>query len=378
MRIARCWLAMIVGAWICAAAMAAFADPPNLLLDRPFRDRPHPLETALLRGLDWLAEQQNDDGSWDFDRGYANAGTWRSKCGATAVALLAFETTYQTHKSGSYKDHVRNGFLFLDDQIRHTPEGNYVFGQNEDATWHAVATLAMCEAYVMTNDRYLDSTVEKALDHIVATQDEKTGGWAAKPGLPLDLGVTAWNFAALESGRRAYLDVPLRSVRRVDTFLGRMQVAEGAKYRRACGQPPDAASTTAGLLCRIRLGWKEENPALQAGVARLRETGPFNNDILYSYFATRIMWYHLEHWQAWRQAVDDRLITAQSTTGDEIGSWYNPKDARAREGGRLFQTALSIVVLNTHQRLGLTCGILGDHRPLVDRDRSADAPFPLD
>jgi hypothetical protein len=68
-------------------------------------------------------------------------------------------------------------------------------------------------------------------------------------------------------------------------------------------------------------------------------------------------------WDEWNSAMRDPLINSQDTGIDEQhahqkGSWYNPRDpVVAQYGGRLMQTSLSILMLQTYYR----------YPPLIDK-----------
>ena len=341
---------LTAGALVATVAATATADPPEP--ERRQLGNAASVE-AVSEGLDWLAKRQNADGSWDFDRGYADAGTWRSKCGATAVALLPFCSMRYTHKS-KYGDHahvVQKGLDFLIGQMHPTSDGAAVFGKNEDATWHALASLALCEFYAETRDRSLAAPAQKAVNHIVATQDPKTGGWARKPGQPPDTVTTAWHVRALVSANTTWTIFPRDTAKRAVAFFDQMGTGLGVKYRRTPGQRPDAASTAAGLFCRVHTGWKRENPVLRTGAAKLARRGVWKRDVVYSYFCATLLWYEVcKQTGPWRQAIIDRLMAARTASGDEAGSWFDRKDAHAAEGGRLLQTALNLVLLDVYHR----------------------------
>ena len=43
-----------------------------------------------------------------------------------------------------------------------------------------------------------------------------------------------------------------------------------------------------------------------------------------------------------------QLVDSQIKEGDEAGSWWNPDDVRAAEGGRFFQTAINTLMLEVY------------------------------
>jgi len=105
-------------------------------------------------------------------------------------------------------------------------------------------------------------------------------------------------------------------------------------------------------LCRMYLGWKKDNPALQRGVDRIAKKGP-SSDLYYDYYATQVM-HHVEgeRWIAWNTKMRDGLVKAQHKVGHEAGSWYDGYDGGhgAHLAGRLYCTSLATMILEVYYR----------------------------
>jgi len=56
-----------------------------------------------------------------------------------------------------------------------------------------------------------------------------------------------------------------------------------------------------------------------------------------------------EHWDSWNNELQTFLIRTQSRQGCEAGSWYF-RDAYCDSGGRLLNTALAVMILETPYR----------------------------
>ncbi len=324
--------------------------------------------SATAETLKWLAEQQNADGGWTFHEGdYTNLGRWPSKPGATGLALLAFLGAGQTHLEGLYKPTVKNGLEFLVKNMKVTDQGGDLRGEGDRMIWHGMATVALCEAFAMTRDKGLEDPAQKGIDFISATQDPTTGGWPPKPGEKSRTTVTAWQLLALKSAHMAYLRVEPVVVKRMIAFLSMVQAESGTRYGETGPADVNATATAAGLLCRMHLGWKHENPALELGVIHVSRPGPSKADVLLNYFSHHVMWHcQGEQWSDWYRAIREQLLGTQVRDGDESGSWFNPDDPHAEDGGRLFQTAMNAMILETYYR----------HLPIY-RKQPVDDEFPL-
>ena len=335
-------------------------------------------EAAVARGLEWLARHQMKDGGWNFDHRH---GDCQSRCsqpgnmhaarhGATALVLLPFLGAGQTHKEGKYRRVVQQGLDFLSAHVRRQRNHGSWLEPGGSMYSHGLATIALCEAYAMTDDRRLHQPAQIGLNFIVAAQDPAGGGWRYRPGEPGDTSVVGWQLMALKSGHMAYLHVPANVVAGVDSFLNTVQTGDGAGFGYVA--PPanvtNAQGTTAvGLLCRMYLGWKREHPSISRGVEHLSGWGPSQTNFYYNYYATQVM-HHFggEAGEAWNAVMRDQLVDAQVLEGHERGSWFaQGGDHGETAGGRLYFTALGVMTLEVYYR----------HLPLY-QEQSLNAEFP--
>lgn len=315
-------------------------------------------ERTVATALYWLARRQNPDGSWSFDGldgsgkpSFADPGNCRSRCGATALTLLCFAGAGQTHRSnGAYQKNVYTGVYYLLVQTAKAPGKGDLRGEGGDMRWHAAATLALSELYAMTNDKTLGPPTQKAVDFIVANQDQKTGGWALEPGQTPTTSATAWQLLALYSAQQAKLRVDPAVLQRAAAFLDRTQSDGGAFYGET-GPGKEPAATAMALLCRLHLGWKLDNPALTRGIDYLAKLGPSQTDMVCNWGTTTLMCYVSgPTWDTWNRGLRKQLVNLQTKDAAEAGSWWTPGAIHAKEGGRLLQTAFSASCLEVYYR----------------------------
>jgi hypothetical protein len=313
-------------------------------------------ERSVTLGLRWLARHQQPEGQWSFHHGSDDPGTLE-KCttGATGLAILAFLGAGHTHRAEHvrFQPNVDQGLKFLIAHEKRSKEGGDLRGEvvsNEGIYAHAIATLALCEAYGLTKDEKLLAPAQQAVNFIVSAQDPKKGGWRYSPREPGDTTVTGWQVMALKSAKSSGLKVPTHTLNDAGRFLDSVQTAGGSRYGydRAGSSPP---MTAIGLLCRMYLGWKQNAPPLRRGVQYLSHTGPSINDIYYDYYATQVLhhWGGTE-WKKWNEVLREYLIESQAKEGDALGSWKPTGDRGAGPGGRLYQTCLSIMTLEVYYR----------------------------
>lgn len=323
-------------------------------------------ERAVERGLKWLVERQQADGSWSFDHRRPRdrhadhqAGSLRNcPIGATALALMAFLGAGETQVEGRYRAEVLKGVEFLLNSAVRMPEGADLRGRNGTEIpggnypmyAHGLATIALCECYAMTRDRRVRLVAQGALDFIIQTRNRDQGGWRYQPEQTGDLSVSGWMIMALQSGKTAGLRVSEVGFVSSEKFLDSVQHDGGAQYGYVAGQGPKLSTTSIGLLCRMYLGWNRELPALTRGIRHLGEHGPDSNNIYYNYYATQVL-HHAggSAWPKWNEAMRDSLVRSQRRTGPEAGSW-DVTDPHGGSGGRLYQTCLSIMTLEVYYR----------------------------
>lgn len=329
-------------------------------------------EAAVERGLAWLAAHQLDDGGWRFDLTICpqcagacrNSGFRSSTTDATGLALLCFLGAGYTHEEGPYQDTVARGLYYLqqkmlitslggdlrDRSILSEQQGNVLLVQkNGDMYSHAIASLALCEAYAMTRDESLEDVAQKATDFIVNAQHQ-AGGWRYEPGEPGDLSVTGWQLTALKSALHGKLDVPRGVWYRATEFLDSVQESRGAEYRYKASEKKQRVMTVVGLFSRMLLGWRHDHRPLMKGVALVADQDPRQNHMYFNYYASQVLRHHGgTGWERWNPKMRDYLVDNQNTQGHETGSWYIDEDW-SNPGGRLYTTTLSILTLEVYYR----------------------------
>ncbi len=351
------------------------------------RGRPDPkTEEAVEMGLAFLARHQGPEGSWSlqgFDDAAPGATTAEtqyllvSDTGASALSLLSFQGAGYSHRDHQYKDVVRKGLDYL---IRNQKADGDLFvaldNESNKSVWlysHALATLALCEAYGMTQDPELKEPAQKAIDFIVKSQNSSLGGWRYSPGVDSDTSVSGWMLMALKSGRLANLNVPKESFDKVTRWLDLSQKSDSEPHlfrynpyapdtvTQRHGRVPSKTMTSVGLLMRLHTGWRRDNPSMVQGAEYLRQNLPSlgttrepQRDTYYWYYSTQVM-FHMDgkYWEDWKGSLQPLLRDSQVRTGQYAGSW-NPRlpipDRWAPHAGRLYVTTMNLLSLEVEYR----------------------------
>jgi prenyltransferase beta subunit len=333
-------------------------------------------EQAIENGLQFLARYQRADGSWHLED-FGEKVDIRSETAATALALLSFQGAGYTHRQFKYEKTCGNAVGWMVKNQRANGD-LYVRtdAKSDGNSWlysHAIATLAMCEAYGMTQDESIKDNAQRAINFLIASQDPQGGGWRYQPKVGSDTSVTGWCMMALKSAELSGLEVSKDSYTKIGKWLDASQASENQKYlyrynwqapdtpAARHGRVPTPVMTSVGLLMRLYLGWRRDNPQMQQGadwlIERIPAEGSPQNpqkDTYYWYYATQVI-FHMggERWKTWYGNLYPLLIRTQSRDGEFAGSWEpngRIPDAWGRYGGRLYVTTLNLLSLEVYYR----------------------------
>jgi hypothetical protein len=335
-------------------------------------------EETIERGLVYLTRLQADDGHWSLEHfpgaPEPNTDTIHSDTAATGLALLAYLGAGYDHYDDKYRDVVRRGLEFL---LKHQKDNGDLYipmhAKSNESAWlysHAIASIALCEAYGMTGDPKLRDPAQKSLDFIVAAQSPKLGGWRYSPRPDTsDTSVTGWTTTALKSGDLAGLKVPQECYEGVTRWLDSAEVVpqDASRYvynafeRESQGgrDRTHPVMTSVALLMRMYLGAKRDDPALLRGADFIKDNLPkdsddVSRDTYYWYYATQVMFQlRGDYWKAWSERLHPLLVNTQIKLGELSGSWdpLGPvPDRWGTYGGRVYVTTMNLLSLEVYYR----------------------------
>ncbi len=365
------------------ASIRTLVELPDLAstLTAPFSGRQGPSKARLIRreggtaeseksvedGLEWLARHQRPDGAWSLNfqdqcQGTGCLGQARisSDTAATALALLPFLGAGFTHTVKSrHQATVRKGVEWL--LAHEQPNGDLFVGPPGMAYLysHAIGTMALCEAYGLSQDPKLKVPAQLAVKFIIASQDPSGGGWRYTPGQAGDVSVFGWNIFALRSANMAGIKPPKKVLKLCSRFLDQTAADRSrTTYSYLAGTLRATPVMTAeALVGRQLLGWPRDFPALVKGasiIARDLESSEQRN-IYYWYYATQLL-HNMKNkdWEKWNKRIREGLIASQVHDDScSRGSWDPSSpvpDRWSESGGRLFLTSLSLLTLEVYYR----------------------------
>lgn len=307
------------------------------------------------RALDWLIQQQADDGSMAGDaRRYA-----RMYCHAMATYAIAEALGMQKE---SMMDPVVDPDLLVHGPSAASAAGamtGAMCGLTPDVhgmAWSvAVSAVADSQAWGMrrVHEVRLRAALLKAVRFTVRQQHEG-GGWRYARGQEGDVSMFGWQLMSLKSAEIAGVRIPTNVRDRMFQFIS--SVRQGRRgglfgYRRDEEITP--VMTAEALFCQQMLGFRRDTARNRESVGYLLRHLPKLSELnlYYWYYGTLAMYqYGGNAWEQWNAAVRDTLIDQQITDGELAGSW-DPNGPWGRYGGRLYSTALATLSLEVYYRL---------------------------
>ena len=333
-------------------------------------------EEAIERGLAYLASTQKDDGSWSLS-GHGGQVALNSRCAATGLCLLAFQGAGYTHQKHQYAETVAKGLAYLITNQRSNGDlyvrENEISDRNVALYSHGIASLALCEAYGMTQDAELREHAEDAIRYISLSQHPQRGGWRYSPGVSSDTSVTGWMMMALKSGELSGLEVPQETYDGITKWLELAKESDERpdRYRynpfapdtpsQRHGRLPTPTMTSVGMLMRMYSGWSRDNEAMRSAADYLLRYPPQigtrrspQRDTYYWYYATQVM-FHMggEYWDTWNRSLNPILLDGQIEDGPDAGSWDPDRPVPDRwsfHAGRLYVTTMNLLNLEVYYR----------------------------
>ncbi len=353
-------------------------------------------ENAVERALRWFKRHQSPNGSWETDKYYQHCSDG-AKCepggevmghgsdqnvAMTGYAVLCFLGAGYDHQIPSrHRATVKKAL----DWLLSVQKNDGYFGLRNYE--HPIATMALAEAYAMTSDLALRAPAQKAIDQILARQNQDGGkdgyagglGWDyTKATKRNDASVTGWNVMALKSGLAGGLNVgkgiagskkwleqswKASNTTKDGEFKSWQEITQYDKSHFAYCWTTDEATAkdnptgreSIGLVCSIFLGHNAgdamvESLANTVLATQLPQALPTNTYYLY-YNTMGMFQVGGEKWATWNARVRDLLVNGQRRDECADGSWnWSGNDFIGAESGRVLTTAYNTLSLEVYYR----------------------------
>jgi hypothetical protein len=268
-----------------------------------------------------------------------------ARSGHDGIALLTLFGAGQTSRDGSHREIVNNGLKHL----RNLQDADGCLASRDSPRTlrdHAIAGLALVEAYGMTSNSQLQAPSQRAVAFALKTRTPSSG-WS-RPDGRFDFEATVWMWMLVKSAKLSGLDVDTAVLD--DALAAIDQVTDHATGRVSSpnAEISDEAATAMGMLVRVFAGRSSSaDDVIRRGADVLAATPPALadsrvRDPAVCYFGTIVMHNALDdaHYTPWAKALFRIVGPAQSSDerSGRCGSW-EPPGADASDVDRIWTTA---------------------------------------
>jgi len=340
-------------------------------------------EKSIDRGLEWLAKNQG------------SAGNWGSRdLGLVSMGALAFMSTGHMPNRGKYGSNARRALDYV--VINAKPSGLLnISGQARDMYNHGLSVFVLSQAYGMTRDRRIGSTLDKGIKLILDVQCED-GGWAyeaIRKSRGHDLSLTVMQAKAMRAAMDMGLEIPPERVDMAIQYIVKRYKnygdPDGLRYSNDPlsarpgaftynGGNSSTAMAAAGAVCLQEFG-KYEDFRIQRSMNRVVEDInvhmgeklnqgqiPFDAYAM-TYVAQALYQVGGRRWRENYPKIRDATVKMQCTEPgrESHGSW----GANGRVGGKdgqLYGTAVAVFSLSIPNR----------YLPILQKGESRSASTP--
>lgn len=240
-------------------------------------------EEAVQRGLTWLAEHQNSDGSWIAKIGFKLNNDFRytaddkGHLGVTSLACMAFLAGGHLPGRGKYGKNVDAGLKFV---LSCVQEDGYITYGGTRMYDHAFATLFLAEVYGMTSREDVKSSLQKAVDFIVKSQNAE-GGWRYEPySQESDMSIVVCQVIALRAARNIGIRVPRSTVERAARYVVDSAVLRDGVMDPGMGYAGGFGSEIGTFHYQKDVHSRSSFPLTAAGVTALHGLGIYSDDLI--------------------------------------------------------------------------------------------------
>ena len=292
-------------------------------------------ESAIEKGLSYLSDLQNDDGTFGHTDFARNVGV----CSLAGMSFLAAGSTPDRGKFGrntrrcvdyAHANARADGLIRTEGAVDRRP----MYG-------HGFATTLLCLTHgTTTGARANRSKISAAVKTILDSQNE-AGGWRYEPRrADADISVTACQMTALRAAKNAGFYVPQIAMQKAAEFVKSCQNRDGGFAYQPNEGDSELARSAAAIVSLFGAGIYD-GPHVENCLAYLHRESERRGTEKHEYFfyglfySAQAMWQSgAEHWRRWFPSVRDKLIDLQK----ENGSWIDPI-------GPAYATAVALVAL---------------------------------
>jgi len=352
MRWSLCCLPLLL---LTLGAPGAIGDEPQdgFAGQAPVIERNPRAQAAVDRGLKWLAEKQNDDGSWNCQVGYKLNRTYRPDSagprphvGASGLAGMAFLANGHVPGRGTYGQVVSRCVDYL---LTRVNDSGFITDNHSRMYSHAFAGLFLAEVYGMTHRADIRAALTRVVGLLVKAQQQNDhGGWRYDAvSKDADLSITVCQLQLLRAAHHAGIRVPTETIRNAQAYVTNcLQPGHDGRLRFHYQDLPGSRSTyalaSAGIVSLYSSG-EYDHKQLRPQVDLLYDVVESGEDEHYGsfsyfyghYYGVQAFYQDGRYWTRFFHPVRDEILDNQQADG----SWIDQVD-------RSYATAMACVILS--------------------------------
>jgi hypothetical protein len=335
------------------------------------------VQTSVDRALEWLATQQDGNGSFKADPTYNDV----AQPAVTGLTVLAFLANGHSPSVGRYGKPLDRAVEFI--LASQKPPGYFSVGNpfsnsgtftaSQTANYnHAIAGLVLCELYGMLPDDKAESVkqaIERALLVTWTEQDKRKndplhqGGWRyANDSVFSDLSVTSWQLMFARSAKNAGFAVSQVRIQRAVDFVKRCYDPRVGTFRYSFyrgSHQRTRAMAGAGIVAISQSGVHDSDMAKSADRWLLQNSFAAYNSRLdpeftedrfhYGVFYASMGMYQLgkDYWDQFYPPLAKTLVRNQRRGG----AWSPENHPYEFKLGSCYTTAIVVIALSLENQL---------------------------
>ena len=295
-----------------------------------------PASSAVKDGLQFLANRQNEDGSF--------GSTQQSRdVGVTSLCGLAFLAQGSTPGRGPYGAQVAKCV----EQVLECSDSVGFISSDSDSIrpmyGHGFATLFLADVYGMAPRHFVREDLSKAVQVILRSQNDD-GGWRYQPiRSDADVSVTVGQVMALRAARNAGFYVPEKTMTSAINYIKRCQNSDGGfAYQQTGG--PSMFARSAGAVAAFYCVGDNSSIELKRAFGFLTQFALNGNRKVdqeyffygHYYAAFSMLQSGKDQFEIWYPGIRDELVRQRNTSN---GAW------ESKVWSSEYSTAMATIIL---------------------------------
>jgi hypothetical protein len=267
------------------------------------------VERIYVKGLKYLVQNQNEDGSFP--------GNYGGEPAIAGLAILAWLAHGEDPNFGPYAKPIKRS---LDKLLASANKDNGYIGNSMYN--HGFATLALAELYGALQDERIAPALQKAVDLILTSQSKNPNkAWRYMPeSQDADSTVSGACFVALVAARNAGMKIPDKALDDCLKFYSDCQSPNDGHIGYLPRSGGHGGCTTAIGVAVYAYARKKDQPVFQKAFKAMKtqDEGSTSYPYYFEYYAAQAYFQSdVKEWRAW----NDKLVKKMAEAQADDGSW---------------------------------------------------------